>query len=64
MSVTIGAGATGAAFSKALTVPANAANSVLSLAATDANGNTSEIGSCEFISTAVDDGIFRNGFSP
>jgi len=63
-SVTIAAGGTSAVFSKAVTVPSNAANSVLSLTATDANGNTSEIGSCEFVSTAVDDGIFKNGFSP
>lgn len=63
-SVTIGAGATSAVFSKAVTIPGNAANSVLSLTATDANGNTSEIGSCGFVSTAVNDGIFKSGFEP
>jgi len=60
-NVTIAGGATGAAFSKPVTVPGNAANSVLSLTATDANGNTSEIGSCGFVSTAVNDGIYKNG---
>jgi len=37
---------------------------VLSLTATDANGNTSEIGSCGFVSTAVNDGIYKYGFQP
>jgi hypothetical protein len=63
-TVAIAGGTTGAAFSKQVTVPGNAANSVVSLTATDANGNTSEIGSCGFISTAVDDGIFKSGFEP
>ncbi len=63
-TVTVAGGGTSAAFSKAVTVPGNAANSVLSLTATDANGNTSEIGSCGFLSTAVNDGIFKNGFAP
>jgi hypothetical protein len=64
VSVTIPAGATGAAFSKPVTVPSNATNSVLSLTATDAGGSTSEIGSCAFLSNAVDDGIFRDGYGP
>ena len=64
VSVTIPLGATSAAFSKPVTVPSNAANSVLSLTATDASGNTSEIGSCAFLSTARDDGIFKDGFDP
>jgi hypothetical protein len=63
-NVTIAVGATGAAFSKPVMVPANAANSVLSLTATDANGNTSEIGSCGFVSAAVNDGIFKDGLGP
>ena len=64
VSVTIPAGATSTSFSKSVTVPSNAANSVLSLTATDAGGSTSEIGSCAFLSTARDDGIFKDSFDP
>jgi hypothetical protein len=56
MQVTIAPGATRARFSLGATVPNVAADGVLALSATDAFGNTSEIGSCASL-----DVIFRDG---
>lgn len=43
---------------------ANAANSVLSPTAADANGNTAQIGTSGFVSNAVNDGTFEDRFGP
>jgi hypothetical protein len=56
MQVTIAPGATRTRFSVGATVPNVAADGVLALSATDALGNTSEIGSCASL-----DLIFRDG---
>ncbi|MEP6512186.1 MAG: right-handed parallel beta-helix repeat-containing protein, partial [Dokdonella sp.] len=49
-------------FSMPVTVPNALSTGVVSLTTTDALGNTSEIGSCAFLSNAQSDRIFANGF--
>ncbi len=50
------------AFSIPVTLPSSPATSVLSLAATDAYADSSEIGSCFAINKGGNDVIFKNGF--
>jgi parallel beta-helix repeat protein len=51
-------------FSIPVTLPVSPATSVLSLAATDAYADSSEIGSCFAIDKVGNDVIFKNGFNP
>ena len=61
--LTIPAGSLTGRFSMPVTLP-TATNAIVSLTATDALGNTSEIGSCYSLANAVDDRIFVGQFEP
>lgn len=60
-TLTIPAASVTGTISMSVTLPA-ATNAFVSLIATDALGNTSEIGSCYSITNAINDQIFANGF--